>query len=100
MREASPTGGALGQVSEMENRLLQSVLGSLDQELSEEEFRYNLRRLKDTFLDIVHGPGNRPAAEPDAAGFGGMSNEQFLGVPLTEENADAWLAEAERRGLQ
>jgi hypothetical protein len=31
LRDNSPTGGALGQVSEMENRLLQSVLGSLDQ---------------------------------------------------------------------
>lgn len=31
MRAESPTGGALGQVSEMENKLLQSVLGSLDQ---------------------------------------------------------------------
>lgn len=31
MRNNSPTGGALGQVSEMENRLLQAVWGSLDQ---------------------------------------------------------------------
>jgi cell division septation protein DedD len=31
MRDMSPTGGALGQVSEFENRLLQSVLGPLDQ---------------------------------------------------------------------
>jgi hypothetical protein len=31
MRQNSPTGGALGQVSEQENRLLQSVRGSLDQ---------------------------------------------------------------------
>jgi len=31
MRDASPTGGALGQVSEHENRLLQAIRGSLDQ---------------------------------------------------------------------
>lgn len=30
MRDNSPTGGALGQVSEMENRLLQAVNGALD----------------------------------------------------------------------
>jgi len=30
MRENSPTGGALGQVSEMENKLLQAVNGALD----------------------------------------------------------------------
>ena len=33
MRDASPTGGALGQVSEFENRLLQAVQGSLQQGL-------------------------------------------------------------------
>lgn len=89
MREASPTGGALGQVSEMENRLLQSVLGNLEQSQSEDQFRYNLQRLKDTFLDIVHGPGNRP--DPDDATespggegqFSGMSPQQLLGVDVT-----------------
>lgn len=30
MREASPTGGALGQISDFENRLLQAVQGALD----------------------------------------------------------------------
>ena len=33
MRDASPTGGALGQVSDNELRLLSSALGSLSQEL-------------------------------------------------------------------
>lgn len=47
MREASPTGGALGQVSERENVLLQSVLGSLDQSQSREQFVGNLQRLKE-----------------------------------------------------
>jgi len=64
MREASPTGGALGQVSENENRLLQSVFGSLDQAQSEDTFKFNLRRLRETLLDIVHGPGNRPGQAP------------------------------------
>jgi hypothetical protein len=32
MRDNSPTGGALGQVSEMENKLLQAVQGSIDQD--------------------------------------------------------------------
>lgn len=58
MRDASPTGGALGQVSEMENRLLQSALGSLDPSLSPEMFRYNLNRVKSIYLDTIHGPGN------------------------------------------
>lgn len=60
MRANSPTGGALGQVSENENRLLQSVLGSLEQSQSREQFQYNLKRLRNTYLDIVHGEGNGP----------------------------------------
>jgi hypothetical protein len=46
MRANSPTGGALGQVSERENTLLQSVMGSLDQSQSKDQFRRNLERLK------------------------------------------------------
>jgi hypothetical protein len=46
MRDASPTGGALGQVTERENTLLQSVLGSLEQSQTEGQFVTNLRRLK------------------------------------------------------
>jgi hypothetical protein len=62
MRASSPTGGALGQVSENENRLLQSTIGNLEQSQSQEQFLYNMNRVKDTYLDIVHGPGNRPGA--------------------------------------
>lgn len=63
MRESSPTGGALGQVSEFENRLLQSTVGNLEQSQSKEQMLYNLRRVKDMYLDIIHGPGNRPGEE-------------------------------------
>jgi hypothetical protein len=68
MRENSPTGGALGQVSDFENRLLQSTLGSLEQSQGKEQFIYNLKRLNDIYQDIIHGPGNRPegAKKPPA----------------------------------
>lgn len=46
MRDNSPTGGALGQVSEWELVLLQSVLGSLEQSQTKEQFTYNLDRLQ------------------------------------------------------
>ena len=39
MRDASPTGGALGQVSERELGYLQSVLGSLEQSQTADELR-------------------------------------------------------------
>lgn len=46
MRDASPTGGALGQVSEMENRLLQSTWGSVEQSQSKKQLEENLTLLK------------------------------------------------------
>ncbi len=58
MRDASPTGGALGNVTEKELSLLKSRLGSVAQSLTADEFRKNLQRVKDTYRDIIHGPGN------------------------------------------
>ena len=46
MRDSSPTGGALGQVSEQENKLLQSVAGSLDAGQSPDQLRSNLMGLQ------------------------------------------------------
>lgn len=63
MREASPTGGALGQVSDSENRMLQATLGSLEQSQGTPQFTDNLKRLKNIYLDIIHGPGNGPPRE-------------------------------------
>lgn len=54
MRDASPTGGALGQVSEFENRLLQAVYGSLLQSQDDQELVYNLERLEDIYKRIIH----------------------------------------------
>lgn len=74
MRDNSPTGGALGQVSEFENRLLQATLGNLEQSQTEDQFLENLGRLENLYLDIVHGPGSRP----DAAKSGGDSSVDDL----------------------
>lgn len=46
MRNNSPTGGALGQVSEFENRLLQSVQGALEQSQTKKQLVDNLERVK------------------------------------------------------
>ena len=47
MRDASPTGGALGQVSEMELNLLKAAVANLKQSNTEEEFRRNLELVKE-----------------------------------------------------
>jgi hypothetical protein len=63
MREASPTGGALGNVSDNEGARLEAAIGNLEQAQSTEQWRYNLKRVKNIYLDIIHGPGKGPARE-------------------------------------
>lgn len=70
MREASPTGGALGQVSDKEIRFLQSVFGSLDQDQSPDQLRYNLQLFQYVYNSMIHGEGNHPYQPP--AGSEGM----------------------------
>jgi len=56
MRQASPTGGALGQVSNKEIDFLQAVLGNLDQAQSKEDVLRVLGDVKYWYNYIVHGP--------------------------------------------
>ena len=49
MRNASPTGGALGQVSNRELAALEGALASLDQGLSADALKQNLRQIKDSY---------------------------------------------------
>lgn len=76
MRDASPTGGALGQVSERELGFLQSVFGSLDQSQSSEELAYNIQLLQYVYNSIVHGEGNHQYSMPvyGAGSTGGSSS--------------------------
>ena len=60
MREASPTGGALGQVSEREISFLQAIMGDIKQSQDRETLEFNLNRLWNATQDIVHGEGNGP----------------------------------------
>jgi len=49
MRAMSPTGGALGQVSDFENKMLQQSLASLDTTQSEDQFKKNLQTVIGSF---------------------------------------------------
>lgn len=64
MREASPTGGALGAISDTEMRLLSSVLGSLSQRQSAAQFQENLDRLEVIYTAIA----TKAAAYPGQVG--------------------------------
>jgi hypothetical protein len=86
MRSESPTGGALGNVTERELAFLQAVLGSLDQSQSPTQFRQNLERVRNVFLDIVHGPGQGPnrratGIEAPNAGPAGARPNDAAGIP-------------------
>jgi hypothetical protein len=50
MREASKTGGALGQVSDREIKLLESTLGALDQLQSGDQLKVQLEKIKESIL--------------------------------------------------
>jgi hypothetical protein len=60
MRQASPTGGALGNVSDKQSALLAGAFGLLQNTQSRELFLYNLARVENTLNDIVHGLGEGP----------------------------------------
>lgn len=60
MRDSSPTGGALGSVTEGEHRMLQATIGNLEASSSPSQRAENLKRVINTYMDIVHGPGNGP----------------------------------------
>lgn len=55
MRQQSPTGGALGSVTERELSLLSATLGSLKQSQSPDQFKQNLETLREQVRAIVHG---------------------------------------------
>ncbi|MEO0957991.1 MAG: hypothetical protein AAFY66_05915, partial [Pseudomonadota bacterium] len=79
MREASPTGGALGNVTERELADLQAVLGNLSRSQSEEQLLYNLERLDRQYRKVME----KAAAYPNAAefGFGAPPEDSAIAMP-------------------
>jgi len=86
MRQESPTGGALGNVTERENAMLAAKAGLLDPLSSAEDFKRQLDEYERTLLEIVHGEAkgreifsqtrSAPAAQQPAAGS--MSDDDLL----------------------
>jgi hypothetical protein len=57
MRQASPTGGALGSVTEKEGAMLAAAAGAIDPNAKGEDFTRALDNYERTLLRIIHGPG-------------------------------------------
>ena len=89
MREASPTGGALGQVAVQELEALQAVLGSLEQAQSPKQLANNLLRLKKRlkrFRDIRNRLFQRMQSK-----YGGQSQRQPKTTGTTNTgNSKGW----------
>lgn len=68
MRQSSPTGGALGQVTERELQFLQSVLGNVEQSQSADQLLYNLDRLDKAFNEVINGPEATAGSQPQEQG--------------------------------
>lgn len=62
MRAESKTGAALGPVSDYENKLLQGVMGSLEQGLPAPELRRNLMRVNEATKLIAYGVEDPPGS--------------------------------------
>ena len=89
MRQGSPTGAALGNVSNAEGDRLAAALSNLDQSQSQDQFLFNLRRAKEAYVDAVHGPGaysktlsdapvlKTPSGAPPAIPKGAVATGQY-----------------------
>ena len=55
MRDASKTGGALGQVTERELQLLQRTIAAIEPDLSPDALRANLIKVREVMMAIAHG---------------------------------------------
>lgn len=66
MRDASPTGGALGQVAVQELQALQATVGSLELGQSKEELQKNLDKIELHYNNWLSTVGGKPAMKPTA----------------------------------
>lgn len=89
IREASPTGGGLGNVTDKDMANLQAVLGSLETSQRKEQFLYNLNRLEEVYSDIAKKLGiaeEEPTKKPGSGkgerkdDYSSMSDEDLVAL--------------------
>lgn len=103
MRNASPTGGALGQVSDFENRLLQSLQGSTDQWQDPKILATKLAQIRQDIKglrEITRRSFQRDFPNVEVAPQAGEGQgQQPPASPGGEPDMDAIEQEMRRRGL-
>ena len=91
MRAESPTGGALGSITEGELKLLRSTIASTAREQRPEKLRENLEYIKQQYvsmIDKVQASDASPAAKAEALKMLGV--ELGSDGPAGSEDADGW----------
>lgn len=88
MREASKTGGALGQVSDREGQLLGAALGSLDQAQNQKDFKNALDNIENSITRWQNAVQK----------YGGNNNKNSVGSNNRIINPQDALSELKRRG--
>jgi hypothetical protein len=73
MREASPTGGALGQVSNFELEQLNASMGNLEQSQSPEQLRENLIAVRAQYLRTIAAINAQRQGYQQMQGGGGLT---------------------------
>lgn len=73
MRDASPTGGALGQVSEMELKQLNASMGNLDIGQSPEQLRENLIAVREQYIRTIRAIEAQRQGYRQMQGGGGLT---------------------------
>jgi hypothetical protein len=79
MREASPTGGALGQVAIQELAMLQSTIASLDKGQSESQLRKNLEAVAKHFGNWKNAVEQSSGAQPAESQQPGLTKSLMRG---------------------
>lgn len=93
MREASKTGGALGQVSERELALLSSTLGALNARQSPENLRQQLQKVRDSIgrwqqAQQAQGSGAGVSLDAARAGMGAGAKPPTAKTPAASPADD------------
>lgn len=86
MREESPTGGALGQVSEIELRLLRDSIASLSQSQSDKQFRDNMDKIINAYQRVgakLQHADSYYRQTGSMEGYTPPTDEQIRGIDIT-----------------
>lgn len=83
MRQASPTGGALGQIAVQELESLQATLANLEQDQSEEQLRQNLQQVRthyENWMKTVEKSMAGSQTQQPNSDLSGLSDEELLRI--------------------